>query len=290
MLACESLRALRPFSREATAWLAAAGTIAGGALGAFITLVINRMGRQRLRQERELAREQHNLQLFQNLENHSLAAASILLNRLRRLVRLERKGHLDDFEQDELPAIKKVLIATLKKEQNQRGASGGSVLRKLIAEELAEALSARFPKDQRPAAHVPSPLGQGLEFQQCDIREVYWAYVNGRGLDFYGSDLSLASLRGAALEGAIFYDAVMHQTALQEAALMGANLTGADLHGANLKGANLQGAILSGANLSEATLAGAIYSTAPIGDLGPTHWPSDFTPVDARVSNEQPAD
>jgi hypothetical protein len=65
----ESLRALRPFSREATAWLAAAGTIAGGLLGAFITFVVDRMGQNRLLQERELAREQHNLQLFQHLGN-----------------------------------------------------------------------------------------------------------------------------------------------------------------------------------------------------------------------------
>jgi uncharacterized protein YjbI with pentapeptide repeats len=141
--------------------------------------------------------------------------------------------------------------------------------------------------------------------QKSDLRDVYWAYVNARGLDFYDSDLSRASLRGAALEGAGFYDAVMVQAVLREANLTGTNFTGANLEGArlmganlqgvnltaaNLTGANLQGANLVNTNLNEAVLSGVIYNTERIGGFKPTQWPADFDPtrdsVGALVLNE----
>ena len=80
-----------------TAWLAAGGTLVAalatmvaGAIGWFITRAVKGTGEQKLQQERELGREQHNLAVFQSLINGSPAAATVLLERLRRLLQKKR--------------------------------------------------------------------------------------------------------------------------------------------------------------------------------------------------------
>jgi hypothetical protein len=308
-----SLQALDPFSRVATAWLAAGGTLVAGAVGALITWAVRRTGEQKLQQERELGREQHNLRLFQDLGNGSRAAASVLLDRLKRL---HQRKRLDDVEAAEPSLIKNVLIAALKAEQPRPtiqqpigiAISDGSVsppslnsppsgvdpaLCKYIADELVNTLSARFLRGRRPEdIDGHSPLGQ--EFQKCILREVFWADVDARGVDFYASDLSEASLRGAALQRAKFYEATMVKAVLEEADLTLANLGGARLGSANLKKANLsranlQGADLTGADLDGADMSEAVYNTERLQQFQATQWPTpDFNPAlaGAKLMNE----
>ena len=86
-----------------------------------------------------------------------------------------------------------------------------------------------------------------------------------QGLNFYGADFSLSSLKGARLLSAILAHANLSEVQLAEASLVRANLHGANLEGANLKDAylawaNLCGARLEGTNLEGADLYGAILT------------------------------
>lgn len=151
-------------------------------------------------------------------------------------------------------------------------------LRKFIADELVATLGVRFEASERPTGLGKSALGDGRDFQKCDLADVYWAYVDARGVDFFQSDFTQASLRGAVLQGAVFYEATLRQAILREADLRNANLIGCDLRGADLRnadlrGANLQGADLLGANLRDAELAGAVISTETILRFRPTALP-----------------
>jgi hypothetical protein len=128
------------------------------------------------------------LQLFQHLGNGDLAAAAVLLDRLKRLERLQRENHTDALERAERPLIKKVLISSLKKAQVPKAdrqedeaadreaieapssattpRAGQSILRKFIADELVDTLSAKLPSGTgRPVKTGISPLGDGPEFQ-----------------------------------------------------------------------------------------------------------------------------
>jgi hypothetical protein len=323
-----SIRAIDAGTRWWTSVLAAIGTIVGAVVGGVFTFVITRMGhrfdrlqkdieekrsqretlhreqddrlnRLKLRQEREQARDLHNLRLFQDLGHAShrarLAAASVLLDRLRRL---EHPGEDEEWTQQEIAdasLIKKVLVAVLKRqtsnkshEPQDREASADAedslseaALRKYIADELVETLSARFAPEERPAEFGNSPLGKAREFQECDLTNVFWAFVDARRLDFFGSDLTKASLRGAALQEAVFYDAtlcdaVLRDADLRKANLMGADLRKADLRNADLRDANLQGADLGGADLRGAKLEGAVINIEALRRFRATQWPEGF--------------
>jgi hypothetical protein len=268
-----------------------------------------RLSGEKLRQEREHAQELHNLRLFQDLGHVShrarLAAAAVLLHRLRKLENpSEQDEKPNPREIAEAPLIKKVLIAVLKRgdpSEEQSGAeevvadvasrTSEGALRKYIADELVETLGVRFaPRgaaleqalEQRPVEFGDSRLGEGREFQKCDLTDAYWAFVDARRLDFFGSDLTKISLRGAALQEAVFYEAILFDATLRDADLrkanfMGADLRQADLRNANLRGANLQGANLGGTNLLGADLEGAVINTDAIRRFRATQWPEKFT-------------
>jgi uncharacterized protein YjbI with pentapeptide repeats len=330
-----ALRAVDDRTKWWTTVFAAAGSIIVALVGGAFTYVITRMGRRfdqlqkeleekrsererarreqderldrlKLRQEREHARELHNLRLFQDLGHSShrarLAAAAVLLDRLQRLSVPLPDDERSPLEMAETPLIRKVLVAVLKRQDRladpqagtaarEKGEAGPAdsaeaatseaALRKYIADELVVTLGARFQPDRRPRDFGPSPLGEGREFQKCDLADAYWAFVDARRIDFFAADLTKASLRGAALQEAVLYEArlvsaVMRDADLRNANLMGADLRGADLRNADLRGANLQGADLDGANLTGANLEGAVINTEIIQRFRPTVWPKPF--------------
>jgi hypothetical protein len=248
-----------------------------------------KLSRLKMRQEQEQAQELHNLRLFQDLGHHShrarLAAAAVLLDRLRKL-------RVETDEAGTAQLIGKVLVAVLKRQtptidkpigddaEQAPGitAESEASLRKYIADEMVVTLGVRFEPDGRPTDFGKSALGQDRDFQKCDLADVYWAYVDARGIDFFQSDFTQASLRGAALQGAIFYEATLRNAVLREADLRNANLIGCDLQGADLRkadlrDANLQGANLLGADLRDAELDGAVISTNAILRFRPTVLP-----------------
>ena len=321
-----SIRAIDAGTKWWTTVLTAIGTIIGAIVGGAFTFVITRMGRQfdrlqkeleekrserdrlhheqderlnrlKLRQEREHARDLHNLRLFQDLGHVShrarLAAASVLLDRLYRLQNTKgEEGAAQEITDAAL--IKKVLVAVLKRQsspetqlqqteadENVDGATSEAALRKYIADELVETVGARFEAAKRPVEFGKSSLGAGRQFQECDLANVYWANVDARGLDFYRSDLSGASLRGAALQEAVFYQtrlvhAVLRDADLRKANFAGADLRQADLRNADLREANLQGADLGGADLRGARLEGAVYNIEALRRFQATRWPEGF--------------
>ena len=262
----DTLRALDKNTRVYTTWLTAAGSITGAAIGSLITLLIWYLGRKnarlsqdKLEQDRENARELHNLRLFQDLGHDSdrarLAAAAVLLDRLHRL-NLERDLPEGD---EESRLIAGVLVAVLKQtasiEAGRAQGDSDSCLRKYIADKLVDTLNARFEPTTGPTSTV-SPL-RNFDFQNCCLVDVFWKDVDAREVDFFGSSLSKASLRGAALQGAVFYEADLTGAVLRYANLTGANLMNATLHKADLRNAILDGALLDGALLDGAMLDGA---------------------------------
>ncbi len=338
-----SLRAIDARTRLWTTWLTAGGSIFGAIVGGLFTYFVTRMGfrfsaiqkeleldrsareeaqreqnerlsRLKLRQEREQARELHDLRLFQDLGHEShrarLAAAAVLLDRLKRLRQPDTSEDLTPLERTESDLITKVLVAVLKrsdeKEQwdNVDGdpveSAGGfesqseAALRKYIADELVETLELRFSRDDPPKSFGSSPFADPRSFQKCDLTNVWWAFVDLRALDFFGSILTRASLRGAALQEAVFYEATLHEAVLRDADLrranlMGADLRRADLRDADLREANLQGADLGGADLTGARLEGAVINVEAIRRFQATRWPAEFAETGtggATVSDE----
>lgn len=202
--------------------------------------------------------------------------------------------------------IGKVLVAVLKRQSSIDEGSASDVaepllgvtteseaeasLRKYIADELVVTLGVRFDPGDRPTEFGKSPLGAGRDFQKCDLVDVYWAYVDAHGIDFFQSDLRRASLRGAALQGAIFYEADLRSVILRGADLRNANLIGSDLRGADLRqadlrGANLQGANLLGASSTDAALEGAVINDEAVLRFRPTALPRDVdTPAGTQMS------
>jgi uncharacterized protein YjbI with pentapeptide repeats len=330
-----TLRAVDARTRWWTTWLAAGGTIVGAVLGGIFTFFVTRMGQQfsrlqearreqegqlsrlKLSQDREQARELHDLRLFQDLGHSShrarLAAAAVLLDRLQRLREPDQASPHTPLESTEGELIRKVLVAVLKRsaaaslasanpnatdEETTTNPEAGSeeseaALRKYIAEELVQIMGARFDTGESPQDPGKSPLGDAREFQKCGLSDVYWANVDGRGIDFFRSDLTRASLRGACLREAVFYEATLIETVLRgadlrEANLMGADLRRADLRDADLRDANLQGANLGGADLRGAMIEGAVINAEAIQRFRPTQLPSSFeaSAEGALVSNE----
>lgn len=264
------LRAVDNNTRYYTTWLTAVGSITGATIGSLITLLIWFFGRKnaqlnqdRLVQERNNARELHNLRLFQDLGHESdrarLAAAAVLLDRLKRL---HVKRHSPQAE-DESQLIANVLVAVLKESEGNAltpptgatEAENDLKLRKYIADSLVDTLDASFDPEKGPASCV-SPLSE-FDFQNCCLVNVFWKNIDARKVDFFGSNLSKASFQGAALQEAVFYDANLTDTVLRDANLTGANLMNATLRNADLRNAVLDGALLDGAMLEGARLEGS---------------------------------
>lgn len=175
------------------------------------------------------------LSLFEHLAHASprvqLATAAMLIERLRGTVASNPQRRM----------IAHALIAILK-ERAVDEASTARTLQKFIADNIVVALGAR---GNAYAAAITSPLAE-FDLQCLRLDGVFWADLDARGVDFYGSSLIGCSLRNARLTHAILYNA---------------DLSKAVLHGADL----------TGANLTHVKLAGARYNSA-------TRWPAGFDP------------
>jgi hypothetical protein len=242
----------------------------GGLLGAFFSLVIYFLGKKvsenfsqtqeaKLEQDKELGREQHNLELFRSLGDENarvqLAAASVLLQRLAEFADKRKAGTLNIVEEREQPTIIQVLVAITKEPQSN------PALVKFIADNLVTSLEAIIPVGQDPQMDKPSPL-KGVDFQKSRLHNIWWKRVDARGLDFFRVDFSEAGLAEAFLQNTVFFEANLENCVLRDARLNKADLRRAKLQGANLMGADLQGARLAEANYSADTI-----------------WPDGFNPL-----------
>jgi hypothetical protein len=196
-----ALKAIDDHTRWWTTVLTAVGSIIGAIVGGVFTFVVtnlaqrfsrlqkeledsrserdrlrreddDKLSRLRMRQEQEQAQEVHNLRLFQDLGHQShrarLAAAAVLLDRLRRLHGV-KSVEPDDAGTAQL--IGKVLVAVLKRQTSivEKPASDDidppsgitaeseASLRKYIADELVVTLGVRFDP-----GHGPTDVGNLL--------------------------------------------------------------------------------------------------------------------------------
>jgi uncharacterized protein YjbI with pentapeptide repeats len=98
-----------------------------------------------------------------------------------------------------------------------------------------------------------APSLHGADLQKTNLNNAYLGVRDDRKVvdltkaDFFGANLTEASLRGSDAREAVFFQAALTNTVLREADLREANFVGADLHGANFKGAKLTGADFTGA-------------------------------------------
>jgi Pentapeptide repeats (8 copies) len=173
----------------------------------------------------------------------------------------------------ERQTIIRVFLSTLKESrvrENDQGSPPGEDVRvvsnKTIAEGMVEALKCFSKMESRPRKKITrtvrtakyyendgigaSPLID-YDVQKLDLRGVYWGSkppvagypgrggFNGRGLDFYGSDFSGASLKEAFLEKAVFYGAKLYKAKFNGASLVGAQFAYAEVVGCDFSGADL---------------------------------------------------
>jgi uncharacterized protein YjbI with pentapeptide repeats len=245
------------------------GAVIGGIAvfaGYLFSRRFNTTQQTKLEQDKDLSREQHNIELFQNLGHRNvrvqLAAAAMLMQRLQLLYRYKAERRISDSEELERNSIAQGLIAVIKENlsheatnmnmsYNQNDQEHGQrnntqvtpthpTLMKYIADNLVKSVSAVIQEGETPGPN--SPLEE-YDFQKAQLTDVYWARVDARGVDFYQANFHHASLKNANLSGAVFY----------QADLSGAVLTEANLEGANLYEANLEGAILQGATYNQST-------------------------------------
>ena len=101
--------------------------------------------------------------------------------------------------------------------------------------------------------------------------------------DFYGADLSRASLRGANASHAQFYQARLHKTIFKEANLTGANFFDADINGAVFDGATLDGANFSSARDLPAGIREKLDRQGIYRDPAPFHSPPKLDQYTAPV-------
>jgi hypothetical protein len=258
-------RALGIFVRRWSPLLSAIGGLTGALLTGLVAIAgwrLKRMQEARLQQEKslsqskleqdkELTREKQTLELYRDLGHTNprtqFAASSVLLQRLENYQKkMERNEQIDALEELERPTIIKVLVAVIK----ERSISTDSyeALRKHIADNLILAVGARV--DGAEPQERESPLRQ-FDWQNANLKKVWWKRVDARSVDFYQANLRNAGLAEAFLQGTVFYEA---------------DLTDAVLKGAHLEGANFFGAQLGGVNLQSAT-----YDTKTV-------WPDGFDP------------
>jgi hypothetical protein len=247
-------------------------------IGALLARAIAFYQRKRLTNEEEAHRETHNLSLFRALSSSNprlqLAAAAVLVERLKRLKRLGKE--LSDFQESEKVAIVRALVSVTKASkpdastpQTESGSLAHSAgIGKFVADCVAEILdddADEREKRKNKLRAQASPL-RPYDWQWAQLRYAWWADVDAREVDFFKADLSHAGMKRAHLQKAQLREAILCETILRGADLSEANLTGAVLTGANLEGANFNGANLCGANLgrvenfSKASFVGAKYN------------------------------
>ena len=262
-----------------TKWFSSVFGAIGGLAAALIGLLIWILGRSltekisltqeaKLEQDKELSREKHNIELFQNLANDNpriqLSSASVLLQRLYDFQAKEEREMISEAEKRERPTILQVLIAVTKEKETQ------PAILKLIGDNLVKSLGAVVPDNEEPNFNKPSSL-KGIDFQKVRLTNVWWKRVDAREIDFFEAVLDNSGLSEAFLMKTVFLG-----TSLKYCVLRNAQLQEADLRKSNVIGANLQGA-----NLNNAKLEGCIFDST-------TQWPNDFDPLAfgaVKVSN-----
>ena len=252
-------------------YVSGVATVSAAAIAFFAALYGGRISRKiseaEREQERDLTREKHTMDLVRDLGNtHSavrFASATLLFDRIGRV-----ENEPDGWRRKKLIHEQGRLLQALVSVAKERSTDAN--LSKLIGDELIRVVRAQLKEGQRPAAKSVAPLhtfrGEVLDLQRVRFPDVYWRRVDGRGVDFYGSDFANAGLREAFLSKAIFYGASLKGCVLRDADLSGANLQDADLSGADLRGTNLKGALLVGTNLTGAKTDAK------------TVWPDGFDP------------
>lgn len=277
---------LKSWARPWIAFFGAVGGLGGAILGIVAIWLGNKLGRrmdvaqvQKLKQERELDREKHNLELFLALAKNpreQIAAASVLLQRLREScdgdgadIAKSKKNQRERF------TISQVLVSTIK----IRGTDPNVC--KMIGDNLVRSIEAIVPAGKEPSGKYSPLLGTGspdvepkIDFQGVHLTGVWWERVDARAIDFFETHLDRAGLAEAFLCQAVFYRANLSGSVLRHADLRGANLVQANLRNCNLQGAKLQGANLKSANLRGCRLEDAQFDEKTI-------WPDRFKPVDA---------
>jgi len=309
----DNLREIGPGLNKVVTLFASLGGIAGAILGAAAALWVARLGSRitknfnevqsiKLRQDRELGLERHNLDLYQSLGNANaraqFAAAAVLLQRLGQLFEDSDPKDREQADRD-VSTIIHVLISILKEQTDE---PNSAVLRKHIADNMVKAVNLICWDGHPDKEQAPSFLHR-FDLQKCKLRDVFWRGVNLRFVDLYGADLSRASLRNADLRDAVLYEAVLAGCVLRNAMLQGANLESARIEFADFSGANLTGAILKksilrsttfsktrldGADLSAAQISGVDFSEASMVRVSllnsrfddQTKWPPGFDPID----------
>lgn len=238
--------------------------------------------KRKLEQDKELAREEHNLELFKALGSDepltSIAAASVLLQRLKQFHKHKQEDKLSDSELMEHPTILQVLLSMLKKRDTY--SESHLSLIKLIADSIVEHLGAVVPEPPEGAKDEPlteeSPLRK-FDFQKTHLSNLWWRRVDARKVDFFDSDIIKCGFAEAFLEDAIFLDSDLTGSVFKKARLNRANLSNTNLDKTVLNGANLCDADLSGAqNIENAQLIDTKYNQN-------TKWPEGFDPRKAEA-------
>ena len=252
-----------------------------GAIGALITGVVTYFGRRKIQQDEDFHRETHSLNLFRALADENprlqLAAASVLIERLRRLSAKRRKNEVDISERT---AIAHALTSVLKNRPDnpisRRRPDGYRVsaeLAKYVAEQVPKIIGALPAKSGARS----SPMLE-FDWQEAKLAGAYWKSIDARKVDFFKADLTSCGMREARLQGAIFMSAKLCDSVMRDADLTGAILADADVQNANLEGAILASVDLTGVKNWDKikSLTGAKYDRK-------TRFPDGFEPASSGM-------
>jgi hypothetical protein len=262
-----------PFERWIATVVGAVGGLAGALVGLFIYLLgrsaskkFDQVQNEKLKQDKEINRETHNLELFRGLADANagvrLAAASVLIQRLKEFQEKKKERPITPYENLERHTIAHTLLGITK----ETDAMQPSLL-KLIADNLAADAGAFIEWNKEPEKGSQSPLAV-FDFQKARLVGAWWKRVDARGLDFFEADLGYVGLAEAYLQEAVLYRARLCGSVLRDADLRDADLREAELTDCDLRGADLGGVKLDGAKYNDKTLwpecfdhknAGAIF-------------------------------
>jgi hypothetical protein len=212
------------FGIDWSSWQLLVAIIAGvvTSIVGFTTLFWRRLQKRSFVQNQQFQSDTHIFQLCKALSDPSprlqMAAAALLLERL----------HNMSSEREQNAIIQALLAATIDDRSKGTQPAASSEFCKYVADSVIEVL-----KRSKAYGSASSPLAR-YYWQRVRCPGAYWAGVDLREVDLFGSTLDGASLRRANLRKTILYDA-----SLRGAKLLGADLTGADLRGANLCRADL---------------------------------------------------
>ena len=254
--------------------------------GPIVAWVLTGQNRKRIKQEDDKHREEHTLELFRALSSQiphlQLAAASVLIERLKRLNQEIKNRKPTEIDYSERASIQYALHLVLKGDFSGSGSLGTSaagdgfshLLAKYIGEQLVRLNDAQpLDKEGQPfelkrdtevrylerlakPKYKESPL-KGFDWQEIKIMQAWWPGIDAREIDFFRAELRECGMRFANLDGAKLYEASLCRTILRGARLVGTDIRNADLSEADLRDSDLTNANFSGTNLSGCTLSSA---------------------------------